>query len=253
MFDPRLISAELLKLRRRPGMLAIALLLTLGVSLVVYAVTGIQHSSAPLKHAPAGGAASYKDFVNFLSLMAMVVGVIIGGTAGTQDVETGVFRDLAATGRSRLALFGARATGAWLVVGTILVATMAATDVLSLVMTGSAQAPGAGMLVAGSAAVLVAGLLSSAMAVGISALVGSRGPVIGTLLAFFLAIQPLLAAIGLFGAAREGIPSVVIARIGDVAAPGNVQVALGVAIAAVLAWAAAALGLGAWKTRAREI
>ena len=42
--------------------------------------------------------------------MAFIVGAIVGATAGTQDIESGVFRDLAATGRSRMALFGARVT-----------------------------------------------------------------------------------------------------------------------------------------------
>jgi hypothetical protein len=34
---------------------------------------------------------------------------------------------------------------------------------------------------------------------------------------------------------------------------GGVQVALGTAIAVVVAWSVATLGLGAWKTRTREI
>src|SRR3954451_384526 len=45
-------------------------------------------------------------------LLVIVVGAIVGSTAGSQDIETGVFRDSAATGRSRVALFGARVPGA---------------------------------------------------------------------------------------------------------------------------------------------
>jgi ABC-type transport system involved in cytochrome c biogenesis permease component len=185
--------------------------------------------------------------------MACVVGVVIGGTSGTQDIESGVFRDLAATGRSRLALFGARVTGAWAVVLPILAVTAAAMAGLSLALAGSAAAPTAAAIVAGSAGLLVAGALSSAVAVGISALVGSRGPVIGILLAFFLALQPLLAAIGFLGAARQAIPSVAIARIGHMPIDGGVQIAFVTAIAAGVAWVAVTLALGAWKTRAREI
>jgi hypothetical protein len=253
MFDTRLISAEVLKLRRRPGMLAIATLLTLGLVLLVYTVTGIQHSGNPAKYGPAGGTKSFEDSIGVLTLMSLVVGVIIGGTAGTQDIETGVFRDLAATGRSRLALFGSRVTGAWAVVLPILAVTMAVDAGLSIAMAGSAATPDAGTLLAGSVAILAAGALSTAMAVGISALVGSRGPVIGILLAWFLAIQTLIVAITFLGSAREGLPSVALGRIGDVEVTGSVHTALGTAIAVVIAWAAVSMGAGAWRTRTREI
>jgi hypothetical protein len=120
-------------------------------------------------------------------------------------------------------------------------------------MAGSLATPDTGTLVAGTAAVLVAGAVSTAMAVGLSALVGSRGPVIGILLAFFLAIQPLLTAITLLGATRKFIPSVAIDRIGQLPVQGGVTVALGTAIAVAIGWVAVTLGLGAWKTTAREI
>ena len=56
--------------------------------------------------------------------MALVVGVIVGGTAGTQDLESGVFRDLAATGRPRLEAVPRTPDGAWAVVLPILAVTM---------------------------------------------------------------------------------------------------------------------------------
>jgi ABC-type transport system involved in multi-copper enzyme maturation permease subunit len=253
MLDLQLVSAEVLKLRRRRGMLAIAILLTLGLVLLVFGVTAVQHASNPDKYDPAGGAHSFADALTVIALMASVIGVIIGGTAGTQDIESGVFRDLAATGRSRLALFGARVTGAWAIVLPILAVTMAALTGLAIALAGSTATPTAAAVAAGTAGILVAGALSTAMAVGLSAVVGSRGPVIGILLAFFLALQPLLAAIGFLGAARQGIPSVAIERIGHMTIDGGVSIALGAAIAVTVAWVAATLGLGAWKTRTREI
>ncbi len=253
MLDLRLISAEVLKLRRRRGMLVLAALLTLGVALLMFAVAGIQHSGDPGRYRPAGGVIGYDDAAFVLTMMAMVVGVIVGGTAGTQDIESGVFRDLAATGRSRLALFAARTTGAWVVVLSILALTMAVTAVLSIALADSAITPDADMIAARTTGVLVAGALSTAMAVGLSALVGSRGAVIGVLLAFFLVVQLLLINVGVLGAARQGIPAVAIDRIADVQARGGVHVALGTAIIVVIAWGVAALGLGAWKTKTREI
>jgi len=253
MLDLQLISAEVLKLRRRRGMLAIAVLLTLGLVALVFTVMVVQHAGDPAKYGPAGGAANYVDGLNVIVLMSLVVGVVIGGTAGTQDIESGVFRDLAATGRSRLALFGARMTGAWTIVLPIVAVTGIALGGLSVVLAGTAAAPGAATLVAGTAGLLAAAALSSAVAVGLSAVVGSRGPLIGILLAFFLAIQPLLAAIGFLGDLRQGIPSVAISRIGHMPVDGGVQLALGTAIAVAIGWAAVSIGLGAWKTKTREI
>ena len=151
------------------------------------------------------------------------------------------------------ALFAARVIGAWTIVLAILAATATAIGVLSIALADSAPAPHAATLIAGTAAILVAGALSAAMTVGLSALVGSRGVVIGVLLAFFLAIEPLLSLVGFLGDARQGLPAVAIDRIGHTPIPGNVEVALGTAIAVAIAWGITTLGVGAWKTTTREI
>ena len=52
----RLIKAEVLKLRRRPGMLIVAFGLTLGLLALAYLVTAIQHGGNPAKYDAAGGA-----------------------------------------------------------------------------------------------------------------------------------------------------------------------------------------------------
>jgi hypothetical protein len=253
MLDLRLIAADVLKLRRRRGMLAISLLLTLGLMAVAFAVMAIQHGGNPAKYGPAGGLANYKDDIGVVALMGLVVGAIIGATAGTQDIESGVFRDLAATGRSRLALFGARVAAAWVVVLPVLALTAGLTAAGAVALAGSLDAPGASALAAGTAAVLVSAALSTAMAVGLSALVGSRGPVIGILLAFYLAVQPLLQAMGFLGDLRHGIPAVAVNRIGDLPAGPEGHVALVTAIVVVVAWSAVALSFGAWRTKTREI
>jgi ABC-type transport system involved in multi-copper enzyme maturation permease subunit len=253
MPDLRLISADFLKLRRRRGMLSLTLLGTLGVVALVFTITGIQHAANPAKYGPAGGLATYRDAISVVGLLALVAGVIVGGTAGTQDLESGVFRDLVATGRSRTALFLSRVAGALAVVLPILGVTALATAVGSILLKDSAAAPQAGDLIAGTALVLAAGALSTAVAVGVSAVVGSRGPVIGILLAFFIGISPLLQAIGFLGNSRQLLPEVAINRIGDLDGAPGLHVALGTAIAVVLGWIALSLAAGAWRTRTREI
>ena len=174
--------------------------------------------------------------------MALIVGTIIGATAGTQDIESGVFRDLAATGRSRLALFASRVAGAWAVVLPILAVTAGLAAAGCVALAGSLAAPGAAAIAAGTAAVLVAGALSAAVAVGVSALVGSRGPVIGIMLAFYLAVQNLLLAMGFLGGARQIVPDAAIHRIGDLEPTAGVHVGLGAAILVVVGWSAITLG-----------
>jgi hypothetical protein len=253
MPDLRLISADVLKLRRRRGMLSLTLLGTLGVVVLVFAVTAIQHATNPGKYGPAGGLDTYRDAIGVVGLLALIAGVIVGGTAGTQDVESGVFRDLAATGRSRVALFLSRVVGALAVVLPILAVTALVTAAGAIALKDTLAAPDTSALIAGTALVLAAGALSTAVAVGVSAVVGSRGPVIGVLLAFFIGISPLLQAIGFLGDARQLLPEVAVNRIGDLGTNPGMHVTLGTAIAVVLGWIAIGLTAGAWRTRTREI
>jgi ABC-type transport system involved in multi-copper enzyme maturation permease subunit len=248
-----LISSDVLKLRRRRGMLTISLLLTAGVMAVAFVVMFIQHGGNPARYGPAGGLENYKEDIGVVTLMALIAGTIIGATSGTQDLESGVFRDLAATGRSRTALFASRVAGAWAVVLPMLAITAGLAAAGCVALAGSLAAPGVGAIVAGTAAVLVAGALSAAVAVGVSAVVGSRGPVIGIMLAFYLAVQNLVLVMSFLGGARQIVPDVALRRIGDLEPVSDVQVRLGAAIVVVIAWSAIALGLGAWRTRTREI
>ncbi len=253
MFDRRLIAAEVMKLRRRRGMLSISLLLTLGVMVLVFVVMSIQHATNPAEFGPAGGLENYYDMLSFVGAMAFAVGAIVGGTAGTQDLESGVFRDLVATGRSRTALFASRVAGAWVVVLTVVGLTAAVTGAASVALAGSLDSPGTGALIAGTVGIVVAGAFSTAVAIGLSLLVGSRAPVIGILLAFYFAVSPLLTGIGFLGDLRQAIPEVAALRIGDLPPSGDVQIALITAVLVIAAWAATALGLGAWRTKTREV
>ena len=69
-------------------------------------------------------------------------------------------------------------------------------------------------------------------------------------LAFQLGVSPLLAQVEPLGDARFGIPQVAIARIGGA---DSLEFAFAAAIAILLAWAAAALAAGAWRSATQEI
>jgi hypothetical protein len=77
--------------------------------------------------------------------------------------------------------------------------------------------------------------------------------VIGIMLAFYLAVQPLLLAMGFLGGVRQLVPAAAIDRIGGFEPTAGLHVGLGAAILALVAWSAITLGLGAWRTKTREI
>ena len=249
MPDLRLIRAEVLKLRRRRGMLTVCAVLTLVAVALYYAVLAVLHLTDAAGHGPAGGLAHFEDAIGVLGMTAGVAGVIVGATAGGADIEAGVFRDLAATGRGRIALFAARLPGALAVVLPILLAAVALPALLSAVLSGGAPLTAAA-LGDGALQVLASGALTAAISVGLAALFGARGMVMGVVLAVFLGIDPVLAQIEAIGDARHLIPQVAIAGLGG--GDGDVP-AVGAAVAIVLGWAAAALSLGAWRTRTQEI
>jgi hypothetical protein len=226
----RLIEAEVLKLRRRTGMVVMTASLTVFAVAVFYAIQAIRGDVS----------GHFDDAIAVLAMAGSVAGAIVGATAGAADIEAGVFRDLVATGRSRLALFFVRVPGAWAIVLPMLALAVALAAVID---------PG-GDLVPAASQVLIAGALTSTVCVGLAALTGSRGTVIGLALAFQLGISPILAQVEAIGDARYGIPSVAIARIGGV---DELEFALATAIAIVLAWAAAALAAGAWRSATQEI
>jgi hypothetical protein len=55
---PRLVRAEVLKLRKRRGLVAITACLTLGAAIVPYTILAILHWANPAHHGPAGGVAN---------------------------------------------------------------------------------------------------------------------------------------------------------------------------------------------------
>ena len=90
-------------------MLAVCAGLTLGILLLAFVVITLQHGAHPVQNAPAGG---LKGFADSLQIV-LADGVPWSARSSApppaaQDLETGVFRDLVATGRSRTALFLSR-------------------------------------------------------------------------------------------------------------------------------------------------
>jgi hypothetical protein len=77
-----LVRMDLLKLRRRRGLIAIALLIAIGSVTGIFAVRAIRHGVNPTHLGPAGGINAFEGATDFLGLIEVVVTAMIGVTAG---------------------------------------------------------------------------------------------------------------------------------------------------------------------------
>jgi hypothetical protein len=244
----RLIGAEVLKLVRRRGLMAWSLLLTVGTVLIAEIVLVVLHAVNPDHHGPAGGATNLEHTVFLASGLGNIAAILIGATAGTQDVSNGVFRDLVVTGRKRSTLFNVRVPGALVVFVPILVLGLGLAIASSFLFAGGLpNASGATIAryVEYSVAITVVNVI---IAVGLAAFASSR-VVVGVLIAWNAIVSHLLLQISSLGGARKFI---------DVAAAehflpstsGDVRIAMSsaAAVLVLLGWALVFTRAGRWWT-----
>jgi hypothetical protein len=237
MLEPRLVAADILKLRYRPRTLLPNMILA-AVAVAFFFL--IQKD------------VGYADVIGPIVTSIVVVGVNIGSMAGSQDQSAGVLRYLVATGRSRTALYVSRVAAAGLVSMVLVIPALTLVAVLSQTTWDPAHTPGADLLIPVIAAGIVSTVLGAASGVGLAAVLGSRGAVGAILTGWYLAVSPLLENINALGAARHLLPSVALRRLADL--PGtNIHTPYGVAVGAVALSALALLVLGTWRERRREV
>ena len=248
----RLISAEVLKLVRRRGLMTWSLLLTVGSVLVAEIIVVVLHAVNPAHHGPAGGATNLEHYVFLASGLGNVAAILIGATAGTQDVSNGVFRDLVVTGRKRSTLFRVRAPGALIVFLPMLALSLALAIAGSFVFAGDLPTPSASTIVHFVEYSVAITVIDVIIAVGLAAFASSR-VVVGVLIAWNAIVGPLLLQISALGSARKAI---------DVAAaqhftPANVdtsKIAMSTttALLVLVIWAAVFTNVGRWWTIRRD-
>jgi hypothetical protein len=251
----RLVAAELLKLRRRRGLLAFSLLLTVVPIVIGYSVTAFLHVHDPANHGPAGGVTNFAGGLDVLSVLGGIAATLVGATLGAGDLGAGVFRELVVTGRSRLALYTARIPAGLALLFCFVGAAFTIATTVSIALSGHAESPSLG-LVAGSAGWIALTIAANFLvALGISSLVGSRSMAIGLLLGWQLGVTNALLAIGSLGVTREALLTDAINHF--IPARLNLQVEVtmtaDVAVIVVLAWTTVALACGAWRTVTRDV
>jgi ABC-type transport system involved in multi-copper enzyme maturation permease subunit len=253
-----LVAADLLKLRKRRGLVAVSSLLTIGATVVTYAVMELLHVANPAKHGPAGGIVNLGHVAFLASLLGAVVATLIASSAAVGDLDAGVYRDLVVTGRSRLSLYLSRIPAGFLFLLPFVAASYALAAVASVAFAGSEPGPGLGLLTTTGLWVLVEVAFYYLLAFGIACLVGSRAYTIGIVLAWKLALTPILASISALGIVRELVPGVGLQDLAPAALGNAVRQVPDVgmttaAIAAVLlVWMVSALVAGVWRDTTRD-
>jgi ABC-type transport system involved in multi-copper enzyme maturation permease subunit len=247
-----LFRTDLLKLRRRRGLIALACLLAVGGVSVIFIVNAIRHGSTPLQAGPAGGITNFENSTDFLAMMGVVVAAIIGATAGAGDAESGVLRDLVATGRSRTQLFLSRGAAGAVTAMVIMLAALAVASILSVVLAGSLRAPSFSYILQRDASVLALVAVTALAAVGVATFARSRGPVMAVVIAFGVIVSQLLLQISFLGGVRAALPLAAFEHLaGDTRRA--IAMSTGGAIFVLVAWAAAFTGAGSWWARRMEI
>jgi hypothetical protein len=103
-----LITTKHLDLRKRRGLMAVAVLLIVGLPVLVLGIRLLYHLFDPHHSGPAGNPSIFQDLMNPMDEFGFIIAATLGTAAGTTDLTDGMFRHLVITGRSRLALYLAR-------------------------------------------------------------------------------------------------------------------------------------------------
>jgi hypothetical protein len=253
-----LVRADLLKLRKNRGILFTSAALTIGTMVVAFGVLEILHAVSPAHHGPAGGINNLADSASALAMIGSVAAVLIGAAAGAGDLGSGVFRELVVTGRSRLALFASRIPGGLGLLVPLVAIAVAIEAAASVGLAGSLPAPSVALLTKTGVWVLLDIAFYFVLALGLASLLGSRTQTIAILLAWRLAVTPILLSISVLGAGRDVIPQAAFEQLapggiaGSVKQAGAVSMTSTTAVVVLLAWTVVALAVGAWRTATRD-
>ncbi len=246
----QMFAAEVLKLRRNRPVMGFALLLSIGVVALFFGWQAAQHASNAQQNSPAGGLEGFGRAVRLLGVFfGSLVAALIGTEAGTADVTSGVFRDLVATGRSRLSLFLVRTPAAFVVTLAFTYTALALATVLSFALAGGMPTPSVGLILQSAGWIALSNGVVVGLAVGVGALTGSRGATLTAVIGWQTVATQLLLHVDSLGSARDWLLTSALGQLMPV--EGNIAgitMATAVAIAVLAAWAIVPSAAGAWRT-----
>jgi hypothetical protein len=259
MTTRRMIGAEILKLRRHRTTMLTAATLSIGIT-VLYFLVIISRGAGSISADKALSSGSALLSMYFGSFAAM----LIGTTAGTLDLTSGVFRDLVATGRSRTALFAVRIPAAVMVALAINLAGFAVT--VAGVLSCGGDSPGPGMVLRYAVWVALATAVVTILSVGVASLTGSRSLTLTAVIGWQTAATTLLFGAEFLGPLRQGLLSVALSQlrpgpaVGSRELPGSSNALPGlvlpmsstVALIVLLAWVVVPVLAGARRIKTQD-
>jgi ABC-type transport system involved in multi-copper enzyme maturation permease subunit len=249
----QMIGAEILKLRRNRAVIGLASLLSIGVVLMFFGYSAIQHASNAAQYGPAGGTEHFTRAARVLGLIfGGLTAVLIGSEAGTADLSSGVFRDLVATGRSRLALFFVRAPAAILVTLAFNAVGFLVTLGATFAFAGGLATPSLSLILESAAWILMANVLLVGLAVGVGSLTSSRALTLTAVIGWQTVATLTLLDVSSLGSARDGLLTAAAGQLAPFDTGTGVRMATGVAVAVLVGWLVVPAALGAWRTRTRD-
>jgi hypothetical protein len=255
----RMIGAEILKLRRHRATMLTAAVLSIGIT-VLYLLVIVSRGDGTISADKALSSGSALLALYFGSFAAM----LIGTTAGTLDLTSGVFRDLVATGRSRTALFAVRIPAAVTVALAFNAVGFIVTVAGALACGG--DMPGLGLCLRYATWVALATAVVAALSVGVASLTGSRSVTITAIIGWQTVAETLLFGAEFLGSLRQGLLSVALSKlrpgpaVGTHELPGSSNALPGlvlpmsatVALLVLLVWVVVPIVVGARRIQAQD-
>lgn len=257
----QMIAADILKLRRHRTTMATAAVLSGGITVLYLGAILLRHNGQ------LPGPQSLSDGTTLMGLyFGSFAAILIGTEAGTIDLANGVFRDLAATGRSRLALFLVRIPAAVAVALVFTLSGFLLTVAAAFAFHGSAPAPGLGSVLESAGWVVLATTVVTTLAVGVGSLTGSRSLTLTAVIGWETIATSILYLAQFLGSARDLVLLIALCHwlpgpaVGTHAHPGSTNALVNyklpmpsaAAILVILAWAVIPAVAGAWRTRTQD-
>jgi hypothetical protein len=178
--------------------------------------------------------------------------ILIGTQAGTADLSSGVFRDLVATGRSRLALFAVRIPAAIALTLAFSAAAYALGVLATFLFAAGRPTPSVGLVLQGAGWIALANSILAALAVAVGSLTGSRGVTLTALIGWQMVATPIILNVSSLGSVRDGLLNSALGQVVPLGSNAGVAMSDALAVAVLAGWALVPLVLGAWRTRTRD-
>ena len=251
----QMVGADVLRLRKKRGMIALALAVVLVPLLIMTGYEVVRHASDPAHYSAAGGMNNYGRLLDLLGVfMGPVVAILIGAEAGAGDLAAGVFRDNVLTGHSRVALFLSRIPAAIAVTLTITGIAFAVGVAFNFAFAGGLATPGLSLILQSVAWLALANSVVCVITLGLASLTGSRTGTITALIGWELVLSPLVVQATSLGSLRRGLLESVMLFLkpGPLTGPPVIPMPVAVAIVVTIGWLLVLPWLGAWRMRTRD-